>query len=94
MQKGYGIPLILGVTGHRDLRDEDLPELRGSVRAVFAEYQTRYPNTELVVISALAEGADMLVAQVVIMETPPHHSKCSSAPSSLRRILSTSRGGQ
>ena len=64
MSKKYTIPIIFGVTGHRDLRDEDIPNLKKSVGAIFKEYQVAYPNTELVLISALAEGADTLVAEV------------------------------
>ena len=60
------IPIIFGVTGHRDLRDEDIVSLEASVRELLASYQTKYPHTELIVISALAEGADMLVARVAV----------------------------
>ena len=62
----HGIPFVFGVTGHRDVRDEDVPELEESVRSLFLHYQTEYPHTQLIVISALAEGADMLVARVAM----------------------------
>jgi len=65
MRNGYSLPLIFGVTGHRDLRDEDIHRLKKTLHSLFTEFQTKYPNTELIVISALAEGADMLVAEVV-----------------------------
>jgi hypothetical protein len=29
------LPLVIGVTGHRDLRDEDIPLLKTSVKAIF-----------------------------------------------------------
>jgi len=64
METLQSIPIVFGVTGHRDLRDEDIPKLEERVRTLFKEYQTKYPHTELIVISALAEGADMLVARV------------------------------
>ena len=32
------IPFIFGVTGHRDLREEDVSELEESVRSLFLEY--------------------------------------------------------
>ena len=60
----YSIPIIFGITGHRDLRLEDVASLESSVRSIFVEYQTKYPSTQLIVISALAEGSDMLVARV------------------------------
>jgi len=65
MKKTHSIPLIFGITGHRDLRDEDIPKLKNSLYSLFTEFQTKYPNTELITISALAEGADMLVAEIV-----------------------------
>ncbi len=64
MNKLQSIPIIFGITGHRDLRQEDIPKLRETLKNLFVEYKNRYPNTELVLISALAEGADMLVAGV------------------------------
>ena len=60
------IPIIFGVTGHRDLREQDIEKLKDSVGGIFDEFKAKYPNTELVLISALAEGADMLVADVAI----------------------------
>jgi hypothetical protein len=58
--------LVIGVIGHRDLRNEDREPLTAQVRGVFAELQTRYPSTPLLLLSALAEGADQLVAQVAL----------------------------
>ncbi len=56
------IPLILGVTGHRDLRPADLDTLTYRVDALFEEFRTAYPQTPLDLLSSLAEGADRLVA--------------------------------
>jgi CheY-like chemotaxis protein len=64
MNNLQAIPLIFGVTGHRDLREQDIPKLKKSVRSLLKEFKQNYPNTPIVVISALAEGADMLVARV------------------------------
>lgn len=58
--------LIVGVTSHRDLDPGQLPVLREQVRAAFAELRTRYPELPLVVLSALAEGGDRLVAEVAL----------------------------
>ncbi len=60
------LPLVIGVTGHRDLREEDRASLEEQVRRIFAELQKRYPSTPLVLLSPLAEGADRLVAQVAL----------------------------
>ncbi|HLG96952.1 MAG TPA: hypothetical protein VKX49_11630 [Bryobacteraceae bacterium] len=56
-------PLVIGVTGHRDLRQHDLPHLEKLVRHVLGRLRERYPSTPLVVLSPLAEGADRLVAR-------------------------------
>jgi hypothetical protein len=55
-------PLIVGVSGHRDLRPEDLPTLEAAVDECFARLAARYPATGPVVLTGLAIGADELVA--------------------------------
>src|SRR3954468_7793725 len=67
------LPLVIGVTGHRDLRDEDLPELERQVAAVITDLRRDYlgrhhADTPVIVLSSLAEGADRLVARVGIAE--------------------------
>jgi len=56
--------LIVGVTGHRDLVEQEEPALRGRVRNFFSFLSDRYPDLELKLLTALAEGADRLVARV------------------------------
>lgn len=63
MTLSAAIPLVIGVTGHRDLVDHEEPVLRDHVRAYLAGLKGRYPNTPIIVASQLAEGADMLVAE-------------------------------
>src|ERR1700722_8252716 len=58
------LPLILGVTGHRDLRDEDIPRLTELVLAEYSELRTLYPSTPITLLSALADGADRLLAHL------------------------------
>jgi hypothetical protein len=58
------LPLVIGVTGHRDLRRADFPVYRRLVSELFGALRQQYPGTPLRVISALAEGADRLVAEV------------------------------
>ena len=38
------IPLIVGVTGHRDLVEAELPQIRRQVRRFFGDLQARYPD--------------------------------------------------
>jgi hypothetical protein len=64
------LPLIIGVTGHRDLRDQDVPRLEREVAAVIKGLRRDYlrgdPETPIIVLSGLAEGADRLVARVAL----------------------------
>jgi hypothetical protein len=60
------LPLVVGVTGHRDLREQDRGQLVATVRQILLQLKADYPHTSLVLLSALAEGADRLVAQVAL----------------------------
>jgi len=57
------IPIIIGVTGHRNLCDGDLARLREIVRKELLRIQKRYPDSSLVMLNSLAEGADQLCAE-------------------------------
>jgi hypothetical protein len=60
------LPIVIGVTGHRDLRPQDVPRLEEIVRGIFRDLQSRYPSTPIVALSPLAEGADRLCARVAL----------------------------
>jgi hypothetical protein len=60
------LPIVIGVTGHRDLPREDLEEYRRGVADLIARFRRRYPATPLRVLSPLAAGADRLVAEVAL----------------------------
>jgi hypothetical protein len=60
------VPFVIGLIGHRDLREADRAALDGQVRGVFRMLQDRFSSTPLVVMSALAEGADRLTARVAL----------------------------
>ncbi len=58
------IPFVVGVTGHRDLRDEDIPALERLVREQLVRWMELCPHTEFFCMTSLAEGADQLVGRV------------------------------
>jgi hypothetical protein len=58
--------LLIGVTGHRKLRESELATLQALVRGFLQDLQRRYPDLPLVLVSALAEGSDQLAAQVAL----------------------------
>jgi hypothetical protein len=60
------MPLVIGVTGHRDVVPGDVALLKESVRGVFDELRQKYPHTPLLLLTPLAEGADRLVAEVAL----------------------------
>ena len=60
------LPLIVAVTGHRDPRPEDIPALQAKAKAFFQHLRDTYRNTPLLLLSALAEGTDRLVARTAI----------------------------
>lgn len=60
------IPIIVGVTGHRNLRKEDLEPLRNAVRTELQRFKTWYPNSPLSMTNSLAAGADQLCAEIAI----------------------------
>jgi len=62
-QTGFAVPLIVAVTGHRDLVNAELPGIRERVRIFLSELLTEYPDRGVTVMSSLAEGADQLVAE-------------------------------
>ena len=64
------LPLVIGVTGHRDLRDQDVSTLEREVAAIIERLRHDYLHgdgeTPIIVLSSLAEGADRLVARVAL----------------------------
>ena len=56
-------PLVVGVTGHRNLAAHEIETVRARVRECFTQLQRDFPQLPLVVLSSLAEGADQLVAE-------------------------------
>jgi hypothetical protein len=66
----YRLPLVIGATGHRDLRDENILQLKRIVADVIEDLKRTYlrgdTETPIIVLSSLAEGADRLIAQVAL----------------------------
>ncbi|MGH8234640.1 MAG: hypothetical protein ACREPU_10680 [Rhodanobacteraceae bacterium] len=57
-------PLVIGVTGHRNIPAHEIEPIRQRVRDFLAGLQRDFPNLPLVVLSSLAAGGDQLVAEV------------------------------
>ena len=65
--KNYAVsPFVVGVTGHRDLRPDDLPQLRAAVTEILGQLKEQLPDSELRIVAGMATGADLLVAQIAL----------------------------
>jgi hypothetical protein len=62
----HNTPFIVGVSGHRDLRPEGLPHIRGAVTDFLHQLRRHLPDTELRIMSGMAVGSDLLVAQTAL----------------------------
>jgi hypothetical protein len=58
--------LVVGVTAHRQLLPELVPQLESVVRGWLQRMQAEHPDLPVVVMSALAEGGDRLVARCAL----------------------------
>ncbi len=56
-------PVFIGVTGHRDLLGDELEKIRSSVADVLGQIEKKHSSSPCVILTALAEGADQLVAE-------------------------------
>ena len=64
---GRGVlPFVIALGGHRDLRADDVPGLEARVADILTGLASRFPNTPLLLLSSLAEGADRLGARVAL----------------------------
>jgi hypothetical protein len=59
-------PFVVGVSGHRDLRADDLPQLRAALTAILRQLAEDLPDSELRITAGMATGADLLVAQTAL----------------------------
>jgi hypothetical protein len=62
------LPIILGVTGHRNIKEKDYDNLKSSVRKIFDSLEDKYSSTPIILLTPLADGADRLVAKVALEE--------------------------
>ena len=60
------IPIVIGVTGHRDVPPEDIQRLTDKVTEALKAIAGCTKNSEHVLLSALAEGADRIVARAAL----------------------------
>jgi len=81
--------LSIGITGHRDLVEQEKPALEQRVRAFFDYLRELFPDLELELLTALAEGADRLVAKAAIELGIPVIAVMPMEPSAYERDFKT-----
>lgn len=62
------IPFFISITGHRDILTENENRLIQEIRQIIRNIKQWVPDTPIILLSALAEGADMLAAKAAIEE--------------------------
>jgi len=62
--KQIKIPIIIGVSGHRDISDEDVPQLQALVRRELEALMQAYPHSDFVMLNSIAAGADSICAEI------------------------------
>ncbi len=60
------IPLVIAVSGHRFLDPAAVPVIEATVRRVLADLAHAHPDIPLLILDAMADGADRLVARVAL----------------------------
>lgn len=64
--KPFRVPITIGVTGHRLIAAADLPAIEKAVGSILDALKAKAPQTPLLLLSGLAEGADRLVARIAM----------------------------
>ena len=62
MTENARIPIVIGVTGHRNIRKQDEDAIRAAVEGELQKMQALCPHSPLVLLCSLAEGGDLLCA--------------------------------
>ena len=60
----YKIPFLIGVVGHRDLTPNEIPAIRAALKSVLSRLLDSFPDSPPRVLTSLADGADLLGAEV------------------------------
>ncbi len=64
--KNAEIPIVIGVSAHRDIREDCIDAVRDKVAAALDEIKALCPHSPIVMLNGLAEGGDQLCAEVAL----------------------------
>lgn len=73
MKNDSKIPIVIGVTGHRNICEQDVPVLRQRVEQAIAEVKAlcNGSDTPIIMMCGMAQGADMLCAEAAFAMNVP-----------------------
>ena len=60
----FKIPFLVGIVGHRDLVPEQVPAIRDAIQKVLTALRDSARHVQIALLSSMAEGADLLAAEV------------------------------
>lgn len=66
MNKENKIPFIIGITGHIDIHNDCIENVKQSIKDVISKIKVSLPDTPIYFFSPLAEGADRIGAEVAL----------------------------
>lgn len=64
-EPGLGVPLTVGIIGHRDLLVQERQRVQSQIREIVSYYRKTFPDCPILVMSSLAQGADQLALAAV-----------------------------
>ncbi len=88
MDTEKSIPIVVGVTGHREIRQEDRAAIYQAVVSELIRLRERCPNSPLLMLNALCEGADLLCADAALELNIPLVAALPMAPEKYERDFS------
>ena len=88
------LPLVVAVTGHRDLLAAEIPQIRVRIRQLFSSLREQYPDRRLSVLSPLAEGADLQRERLQIVTSTALDESPSVAPNGSMVLYATKLDGR
>ena len=58
------LPITVGIVGHREIAASDFDRVREQIREILISYRLQAPSTPILLLTAMAEGADQIAAEV------------------------------
>ncbi|HZW12161.1 MAG TPA: hypothetical protein VFF81_03085 [Noviherbaspirillum sp.] len=66
MTKFPRVSIAVGVTGHRDILAQEVPVVQAAARMELTRLREKYPASPIILLTALAEGADRIAAHAAL----------------------------